>query len=244
MQPVSWLPDWLSYPLFWIYLNQTLIAGAAALLIGYATIKAIRQQIRQAETAEETRIRRRHVANVAGLPLAFSEILVYSKSCWNTCMLFLDNWEAYESWDKRSPFGIQISGPEFPYQAFQNVQTAIETAVESDAQTLADLLGFSQVQRARFREMVAQATLETRDDVWVMSQIDVMRRARDSLELFFRASRCLKYARRRSNHIEDLPGVEATEEFLFFSPIGPEEQLREYLQKNWDGQHWHQQDLQ
>jgi hypothetical protein len=77
-----------------------------------------------------------------------------------------------------------------------------------------------------------------------MSQTDIMRCARDSLELFFRASRCLKYARKRSDHIEDLPGVEATEEFLFFSPIGPEEQLREYLQKNWDGQHWHQQNLQ
>lgn len=239
MQPVSWLPDWLSYPLFWVYLNQTLFTGIVALVIGYLTIKAIRDQISQSSNIEEVRNQRRHLANIAGLPIAFVEIMNYSNECWDICIKILSRWDDYESWDKKSPIEFGVDKPTVPFASLRAVQTAIETAPKPDADKIADLIGFAQVQSTRLTSLMKQFDHNTHDRVWVTSKTDVKRACRDSLELYFRASRGLTYSRRHSAHIEEMPDVSATEEFTFFAPVTIEQELVEYLKETWEP-HWHE----
>jgi hypothetical protein len=238
MAPVVWLPIWVAYPLYWITQHQTLIAGLAAVAVGLLTVRAIRDQIEQATRAEVRLNKRRHLANIAGLPISFVEIIDYAEACWEVWLYVMENWETYEDWDRRSPLAISISKRDFPFEALHQVQLAIETAESQDAEKLADLLGFSQVQLTRFESLFKQFNESSVDERQVTGITEVRRAARDALELRFRASRCLVYARRDSPHIDELPGMEGVEEFLFFTSTKIVDELREYLKTTWH-QHWH-----
>ncbi len=237
LQPVDWLPDFLSYPLFWIYLNQTLIAGCFAVLIGWLTVKAIRRQISLQKELEDERRRRSHLATVSGLTLTFSEIIEYAEACWHSSIRMLQKWQEYQEWDRTSTHEFQLGLPQFPFDAFREVQKAIETAEPEDAKKLAELLSFAQIQNSRLASLAQQFFPATHDQRSVIVKPNVYRAARDALEIRFRASRCLTYARQLSQHIDNLPDFSAVEEFLFFVSTQYEGELREYLKATWH-QHW------
>lgn len=237
MQPVDWLPSPLAYALFWINQHQTLLTGIAALFIGVLTVKNIQSQLKQTNDLQEHARQRRHLANIASLPITFVQLIDYAEACWGDCIAILRDWHLYEDWDQKSPIEINIRKPIFPFDTVDRIKLAIESAPHEDANKLADLLGFAQVQVSRFSSVVSQFDSRTLDKTHVLSATEIKRAARDALELRFRASRCLSYSRRRSEHIEPLPGLEAVEEFLFFAPVDVEAQLREYFRLNWN-QHW------
>ncbi|KJS27564.1 MAG: hypothetical protein VR75_02520 [Hyphomonadaceae bacterium BRH_c29] len=238
MEPVTWLPRWIAETLFWIYYNQTLIAGLTALAVGVITVGTLRQQIAESKQIESERNTKLHRANIAGLPITFVEIMDYAELCWTARIAIISQWATFQAWDQQTEFSIQFQEPPFPHEAFASVKTAIETADADDAEKLSDLLAFGQVHHSRSRSLIRQFSLQTIDRTYCTTKDEVQRSARDSLELWFRASRGLKYARRHSDHVEDLPGVDATNEFFFSMPLAMREEMRTYLEQNWD-QHWH-----
>lgn len=238
MEPVSWLPTWISWPLFWITTHQTLLTGAAAIYVAWRTVDAIRTQMRQSAESEHDVRRRRHLATIAGLPISFVEVMEYANDCWDTWVSLLNKWDAVKDWDGKEHVDFGIIRPEFPYDAFHNIRAAIETANAEDAEKLSDLLAFGQIQLSRFSKLISQFHVDSIQHDTLVTKINVSRAARDALELHFRASRGLRYARRHTAHIEDLPNFTAVEEFLFFLPASLEDELRDYLSKVWH-QHWH-----
>lgn len=237
MGPVDWLPMWVAYPLFWITQHQTLLAGFAAVLVGALTIHAIRDQIAQVQRLETDKLKRRHFATIAGLPNSCVEIIDYADACWKSWITILERWEEYENRDDDSFRILDTDVLDFPHDAFRQVRLAIETAPTAEAATMADMLAFGQIHLSRYRSLMDQFDSRTHDAAFVTHKTNVYRAARDSLELRFRASRILNYARRDRDVIDPLPGFDAVEDFLFFLSPTIEEELRTYLRRCWH-QHW------
>ena len=149
MEPVNWLPDVLSYPLYWIYLDQTIIAGAVAAIAAWITVRAIRDQISQQGDLENERIRRRSRAYRATLPYALYEFGKYTEESMRYAQkiqVWLDDHERLDGPDR----------PLYPEKGASRLSDAIEYCTPNDAKKLAGILASAQIYDSRFDNFVQQ----------------------------------------------------------------------------------------
>lgn len=220
-----------------IYNYQTLITGALALIAALLTIRKIDQQIKQERERQIDQLERQHRSRLAGLPFSFVEVLDYAKICWELSVKWFENWEAYQEWDRESELEFAGQLPRLPFDALRNIQALVETSDYDSAESLSELLSFAQIQNSRFTSYY-RMTEETGKNNQVphgllIHRHNVVTICKDALELYFRAANGLRYARKQTDKIEDLPGFEGVEEFLFFVGAGTDERLRQELKKIW-----------
>ena len=189
-----------------LYHWQTLAAGFLAVAVGGVTIFFIRRQITQNENFRRDDMQRRHRAIKAGLPLALDEIQAYARLCFNFSTHVKRVSEMDPSFSRmmlgRERFDIV---PRFPYQAFERVRLSIETASESEAAKLAQLISFGQVHLARFEDHVADIRNDDSDDLLSVEDERVKDRMLDSAVLYAATAWLFPYARGAVSSIQDLP---------------------------------------
>lgn len=185
MEPVSWLPGYFSYPLYWIYLNQSLIAGILALVAAYFTIKVIRGQIDQAQRSEVERFKRRNRAARASLPFALSEFVDYANNCRSNIIV------VELAVQNSLPLTSAVTLPSYPALAAAKIADAIETADADNSKKLASILAYAQIYHARLTEFVE---LSNRSPIPV-SKRDCNNRYYDTLCLKKLCARAFEYGR-------------------------------------------------
>ena len=218
---------------FW-YHYQSLIAGVLAVVAAIATVWFLRKQINLEQKRVRDEIRRKHRAQLAGMPFSFTEVMTYAERCWDICILRYSEWSEDDDYEDAA---VRQDLPMLPFKALRNIQVAVETASEADANKLSELLAFAQVQHSRLTSLIGPSEELRRERNLVIHKQNFVYACKDALELYFRAAHGLRYARGHSSEIEQLPGFDAVEEFLFFVPPGADDDLREELQKIW-GKHY------
>lgn len=176
MAPVDWLPDWLAYILYVVWLDQTLIAGLFAAIAAGFTVWFLRKQIAQTEIHRQEELRRRHRMLRAGLPAALAELGRYADDCIRTI------WEIRHSTGTSTPSVY----PELPIEAIRNIQAAIETADEPAVTDLENLIRFFQIQTSRLDSFATSSS---------PSSFDTADKIRDALFLKAATARLFSYAR-------------------------------------------------
>lgn len=237
LEPVDYLPVWLAEILFWIFYNQTLIAGFAALIAALLTIRIIREQIAQSERQISDLRRREHLATISGLPNALVEIIDYADASWKASLEILRIEKSVDWPPTEGSTVVHLEAPTFPFEALRTVQMAIVTADDEDAEKLADLLAFSQIQNSRQRSLIEFLNPINRTHSHLYHRGNIHRAARDALELRIRAGKALMYARRQTKFIESLPGNEVLMDFLHGVDVEIQNDLEEYLTQTWS-QHY------
>ncbi|MCR9270707.1 MAG: hypothetical protein NXH72_12020 [Hyphomonadaceae bacterium] len=161
MEPVDFLPSWLAEVLFWVYYNQTLIAGLLALAVAIRTVSSIRDQINLTQATEADRIKRRQRAARAALPATLSQIHRYAQDCINVV-------RELERLHNDNASSQLLDVPNLPDSALAALSTTIESVDPRDAKKLAGLLAQLQVQNARLVEAVEDFKIEpgTRERVY------------------------------------------------------------------------------
>ncbi|MEM8635815.1 MAG: hypothetical protein AAGF33_12635 [Pseudomonadota bacterium] len=220
MEPVDWLPEWIAYPLFWIWLNQTLITGFFALAAAVLTVRVIRQQIAQEKVLaeqslnrEEQRITdeisRKHRAARAGLPLALTEIYEYSDACIKRLLQYVANGGHINTdihFDVEFDQELQKldrTRPEFPTAALQIIRDTIEYLEFKNAKTMQITIAFAQIQKSRFNSVLD--SLHHADQFTpVATTADVFAAIRDALGLQMLTNAAYNFARGKSEDIGTL----------------------------------------
>lgn len=211
MQPVEWLPGPLAYILFWISQHQTLLAGLAAVAVGYATIRAIREQMASDNRARENERIRKLKALKAGVPMALSRINKYTEDCVDFLLSFLDHDGKLldkdgfdELFGKQS--GEQKLVPDYPFDAFEAIRATIEHSDASESETLHEILAYAQIQHSRFSG--TSAALMGLDPHRILISLHLWNDIRDVIGLQMHTERLYGWARNTSSNIRPLCSAE------------------------------------
>lgn len=233
MVPVSWLPEFLSYPLYWLYLNQTLIAAGVALLAASLTVRAIQNQIRQQEQQELGRLRRRNRALRAALPYALTEFMSYAENC-------VQQVEELRTFQKQVP-KVRVypyqeppafdrwDAPSYPVRAASSLSDTIECCEGDDGKKLAAILAWGQVFDARLNDFFRSA----KSRVGRVPKIAYHDVYYDALCLMKLVGRAFEYGRAREAHIGEICDVEDAISTLRVSMNIEDEALEERVRRSW-----------
>ncbi|MGE6698969.1 hypothetical protein ACQKH5_14825 [Hyphomonas sp. NPDC076900] len=197
MGPVDWLPNYISYPLYWIYLDQALIAGSFAILAAFITVRAIRDQISQQNALEEDRLKRRSRALRAALPSALSEYAKYTDNCLARIH------ELRKFLDEGGDF-VAVDVPSYPNSAASKLSSTIECCHLEDAKKLAGILAWGQIYESRFNRLLQRSTDAARS----ISELDIVQLFYDTLCLRKLVDRAYEYGRGRESHIGDICSID------------------------------------
>lgn len=222
MKPVDWLPDILSYPLYWLYLDQTLVAGGMAIIAAFITVRAIRDQISQQDKLEGERLKRRNRAFRAALPYALSEFMQYTDNCLH-CIH-----ELRRSHDEGFPVS-NWSAPSYPVEAASKLSDTIECCDVDDAKKLAGILAWGQIYDARLSRYLQQPE----DQVRVVPEVDFRQLYYDTLCFKKLVDRAYEYGRGRELHIEEICSVDAAISTLHVSFRVTDDVLDEMVRRRW-----------
>ncbi len=234
MQPVEWLPGPLAYILFWISQHQTLLAGLAAVAVGYATIRAIREQIASDNRARENERIRKLKALKAGVPMALSRINAYTEGCVDFLLSFLDHEGKLleeDGFDElfRKQSGEQKPVPDFPFGAFEAIRATIEHSDATESETLHEILAYAQIQHSRFSE--TSAGLMGLDPHRILTSRNLWNDLRDVIGLQMHIERLYGWARNTTSDIRPLCSAEdAVRSSLLFSAS---ENIAGHIKGNW-----------
>lgn len=234
MVPVDWLPPAISYPLYWVTLHQTLLAGLAAIAVGFWTVKAIRDQISSDKDLREQERTRKLKAQQAGLPMALSRIYEYGEECTKWLLQFLDKdgkLAEDDAFDKT--FGQSsekvLEVPAFPYDAFEVVRVTIEHASAAQSETLHELLAYAQIQKSRFDD--AAAALRGHDPHSIQTSLNVKMRVLEGIGIQKHAERFFDWARNTDSEIRPL--CRADDAAASRSLWSASESVGDFVRENW-----------
>lgn len=237
MEPVDWLPAPLAYTLFWISQHQTLLAGGAAIVVGYLTIKAIRDQIRSDQQLREDERTRKVRAMKAGIPFALSRISEYTEECLRYLEGHLDkNGKFRESDGFDELFHPQEDSPSalsssiYPHDAFDAVRVTIEFASLKEAEVLHLILSYAQIQHSQLMSTVA--ALSGRDTNAALTHRDVWRDIRDVIGLQKHAERLYAWARGTEDCIPPLCNAQEAAKSWWFRGLSSQE-ISAFIEHNW-----------
>lgn len=183
---------------------STLVAGFLALLGAWATIRAIRDQIAQAEKhAEDARMRKSKAAR-SSMPFALSSIHEYAVSCASYAITLSDD-RGHTSTDD------PIELPRIPVDALPVLKECIEHASSGLDEPIARLLYDLQVSQSRMRDTheAFHSPRGGRRGSWINDAPD---RLFDAAQLKARVDRLFSYARQKTEdppaplHLLDVEG--------------------------------------
>lgn len=133
----------------WLYRWQTLVTGGAAVIAAATSIWFLSKQVRQADSHEQARQRRRHAAARATLPLALSQICSYAETVARE-LDRLRHWLEATSEDPAPAF----SRPTPPAELVASLERMIEATDDSKITgTLSDIIIEMQVLAANLESL-------------------------------------------------------------------------------------------
>lgn len=175
----------------WVYDWQTLLAGclaiAAALIGGYV----VRAQTQQTAEQERERMRRRHAAARAVLPLALSAMCQYAEECAKVLRQLLDKCSG-ESLPRE--VGTAAEFPKVPSSATTELKGMVEVADAMTAAAIATVLSKIQVQAAQLAGFNSYAQLD-RDSVHVVKKSNIEHYMLRTAEIYARTEALFDFAR-------------------------------------------------
>jgi hypothetical protein len=204
MQPVDYLPSCLAEVLFWIYYNQTLIAGFAALGVGWHTVSEIKRQIAVSENAVVEERKRQLRIDRAYLSQSLSLITQYAIECLQVLTVQLR--EHVE--DKATLTQTGFAMPVYPEKAFSSLR---QVALNEDGDTftfLATLVSFAQIQHARLASIAHDASTNSAQANVLQHKANLYGPIRDAIELEAWAASLFQYARFRASAPTQFPEKE------------------------------------
>ncbi|MBY5760931.1 hypothetical protein HFO07_30525 [Rhizobium leguminosarum] len=174
------------------WIDTTLVTGLAAVGAAFVSIKAVRDQIRQAEQIEADRNRARHDAARAVLPLALSGICQYAIACSAELRTLMNQCR-----DNRLPSNAAIpTFPDLPPGAIESLKEFIEYSSEQDRKFVAALVSKIQVQMARLQGMRSDHPRGT-----MVLRANIEDHILDAAEIYGRASALFNFARGDSDEM-------------------------------------------
>lgn len=174
----------------WFKEYQTFVAGLLALLAAWWTVGAINRQIKQAEDVEQARQNSRRAAARAVLPLGLSAISQYATDCARILQNLID-----KCVDETLPTKVDV--PPFPAPpdgAIGSLKEMTEAAGPTERDTLADILGKTQIQWSRLSSLSNER--RRHDSIIATSNLESY--IIDCAELVARSSALFNYARRET----------------------------------------------
>lgn len=222
MVQVDWLPEWLSYALYLIWLDQTLIAGTLAALGAAATVIYLHKQIAQTDIHHRDEHVRKHRMLRAGLPAALAELSKYAEDCGRLV------WEHRHS---ASASGTTI--PDVPGEALRNIQAAVATADEPAVSDLEKLIRFFQIQTSRLDRIASGATLTSHESADRFRDAVFLKAATNRLFSYARGDAEVPDAWNDSSWAKNQIPTIALKKGSGSLPIDVE--LEEQLERHWDG---------
>jgi len=229
VQPVDFLPHWLAETLFWFYYNQTLIAGLAALSIGWLTVQEIRRQIRVSEGQFAEEQKRQLRVDRAYLSQSLSEITKYSIDCLQALTEQLYKFEEDTADLTQTGFSI----PEFPHRAFASLRPV---ALNEDGDTftvLATLISFAQIHRARLESISADMSSNSSKASIAQHKANLYSPICDTVELEAWAASLFQYARFRASSPMEFSDKNWAKSRLEMHHCYRTDELLEYIDRNW-----------
>lgn len=190
---------------------QQLLGGLFAIAAAVFGWVAINRQVRQAEEHEKERLRRKHDAARAMLPLALSDITDYAHLCAES-LLTLYCRRKEESIQKLENTWHPPRIPSGPTADLRDMVEAASSPLEG--QTIARMLARIQVQAARLRSLAQD--LRPSDDT-VVTAICIERFLVDTIEISALASSAFRFAR---GDEEFLPTEEPSLKAMFSAAMG------------------------
>ena len=231
MQPVSWLPDWLSYPLYAIWLNQTLIAGILALFAGLLTVHYLKKQIGLQQRTQEDAQERRLRMHRAGLPAALAELSDYAEACVHQRWCLLHN-------EPLSGTRSRLQKIDLPKGAIRALQSAVEALDENVQTEIEHLLSFYQVYTSRLGTRFFELDSEFKC-YHNLKETDIYRNILDGILLRAATARLFDFSRRRSESVAHWHDAESAC-FAVTSIVLPnggrkpsDYELENYIRSNW-----------
>lgn len=214
----------------WLFNYQTLIAGIIATCAAGISVYYIRKQIMQENLHREDVRRRQNISARAGMPQAISEVLSYGESC-----LAL-NHESYSHWKENRSlrnFNAAQFISEYPTDAFNKIQSIIESADDNDARVLLDFINWAQVHRARMHVITNNGDHQHRGRLLI--EINFYSLFLDTLTLIKYAERIFPYARFQVQHIEGFckPTDVMNTFTVKFPNYNANNELLEYIERHW-----------
>jgi hypothetical protein len=167
---------------------ETLVAGAAATVAAFITIRQVRAQIEQADRLAREENARENYAARAVLPAVLSALCDYCEACVATLVGLLPE-DREQPKVERRPSEI----PTIPEGAIPAFASAIRFADDGNAAALADILSALQIQHSRMRGMRTESLLLT---------ISVLHRIIDAAVLYAAIASAFSYSRRHSEDIQ------------------------------------------
>ena len=182
---------------------QTLIAGALAIGAAFIGGAFVNAQIRLARQQEDERLRRRHAATRATMPLTLSGLMEYARLCGRALRVL------HLSTRGESIRAAQIEGfdiPPVPADKITALAEIIEAGRPDVGKAIAKLLSQLQVQDGRLRSTKADI-LDPHNPLRSLPKITLEDYILDVADLHARCEGMLDYAREESEDVSDKPSA-------------------------------------
>ena len=190
---------------------QNVLAGFFAIFAACIGAFVINRQIRQADEQERERIRSRHSAARAMLPLALSSLVEYTQECADRLRALYDRRKGETIPENELPL---FKPPNVPTSAVVDLRAMIESSGSHEGRALAIVLSRVQVQASRLRSLTQK---QSPASVTVVTASQVEQYIVDTAEIFARASSWFGFAR---GDDEQPPFGEPTIETMFNAQQG------------------------
>lgn len=168
---------------------QTILASLAALVAAAIGAAMISKQIRQSDEQERERLKRKHTAARAMLPIALNALTQYALECAAQLKML------YPKLDEQilDPMAIEaFRQPKIPTAASNDLQAMVEFAMGFEGDAIASLLSKVQVHYAR----LSGINNERDSSGYIVSRDNLDQYILDSAEIFAQAGRLFAFARR------------------------------------------------
>jgi hypothetical protein len=208
--PTRWAPGKTCELVKVLYDWQQLVGALVALGAAVIGWLAITRQMRQAEDQEKERLRRKHDAARAMLPLALSSISEYTQECTNALKAIYRTRQGKlipkrdEKWEP----------PAVPIEATGDLRSMVEASPPSQGKATARLLSRIQVQASRLRTLAHD--LLPNDETSVMAR-NIEQYLVDTIEIAALTNSAYNFARGADEH---LPTEEPTLAGMFNASMG------------------------
>jgi hypothetical protein len=180
---------------------QTLISGLVAILAALIGGGFVWLQVRASRTQENERMRRRHAAVRAVMPLTLSGLMEYARGCGRALRL-LHLATHGESVREAQMRDFEI--PSIPTDKIKALADIIEAGDDAVGEAIADLLSNLQVQDGRLRSTKAEV-LDPHSHTRSVMKLAIEDFILDTADLYARCEGMLDYARRESESVKRQP---------------------------------------
>lgn len=208
----------------WVYELQGLIGGILALVAAIGSMFWIHSH-------RSDSIRRKNIADRAGMTRALSDVIQYSRDS----IYYIH--ELHQAWSANRngrPFTPNNNCPEYPQEAFEKIQNVIEHATKEDSSIMLEFLSLSQVQHARMGGFLSDLNRTNPNGRHlVFTESNFHDAIFDAIGIYKFAERLFGYARMQTLNIGEMCSGREANNTLFVSFGLNEQDLLDLIERRW-----------